>query len=709
MKRCFALATLGLAAATFVLALRADETGTAGKAKPRDAGEIREDVSLREQILARQFNDFVRSLLQLKQRLERSPKMEDRERAVVLGKALDKIQSEGIATRFESLVNYLKEQKLSSVPEITEAKDNAQRLAENLRELLQLLREDTRASKLRDERLRLEELLKKIDTAIVKQRVVQGQTDRGRTDKGELKGNQQEVTRFTGDIARELGKHGQSGDGKDAKGENKDAGKGGQAKSGQAKDAGEAKSGQAKESGKSDGKPGEAKSGDAQAKEGGKPGEGQQAEAKGSKGGDPQAGAKGAKGSKGGEGQAKGNKGGKGGDGQEAQAKDGGKQEKGGIREKAKEGEAQAAQKKEGKGGDQASAKGSQGGKGGQQQASAKPSQGGQKQSGEQKAGGSEGSESKQGQAQSGQSQSGQAQAKSGGDPQSQNKQGPQPPQSAQQQQPNGKKQVEDANYKQHQAEENIAKGQNKPASDKQGEAISDLEKAKKKLEDLLRQIREEELERLLAALEARCRRMLDMQVAVLHGTEQVHKAIEAQPDKKPARENQQASLKLSDDEKDIVLEASKAIEMLESEGSAVAFPEVFQQIREDMKHVQRRLGVVDAGTVTQAIERDIIDTLKEMIEALKKARQELSQNKGGAQPGQPPPNADQKLLDQIAELKMIRSMQLRINARTQTYAREYTGEQAGEARLRQELQNLADRQERVVEVTTRIAKGDNK
>src|SRR5262249_17960927 len=221
-----------------------------------------------------------------------------------------------------------------------------------------------------------------------------------------------------------------------------------------------------------------------------------------------------------------------------------------------------------------------------------------------------------------------------------------------------GKKQVEDAEYKMKKAEEEIAKLKNKEATQEQQQAIDALEKAKKKLEDLLRQLREEELERLLAALQARCEKMLAMQLQVLAGTEGVFKGIDLTPDKKATRDHQQQSLRLSDNEKDIVVEANKAIEMLEAEGSAVAFPEGFQQGRQDMMHVQRRLEITDVGVVTQAIEKDIIDSLKEMIEALKKARQENDNKKSPPSNGQSGPPPDQKLLDQIAELKMIRSLQ---------------------------------------------------
>ena len=155
-------------------------------------------------------------------------------------------------------------------------------------------------------------------------------------------------------------------------------------------------------------------------------------------------------------------------------------------------------------------------------------------------------------------------------------------------------------------------------------------------------------------------------------------------------------------------MEARKAIEILEAEGSAVAFPEVFQQVRDDMIHVQRRLGVSDVGAVTQTIEQDIIDSLKEMIEALKKAKQDLENKKNNPPPpGQPPP--DNKLLELIQELKLIRSMQIRVNTRTLTYGRMYKGEQTSDPRIRQELFNLSERQERIFDVTNRLAKGDNK
>jgi hypothetical protein len=267
-----------------------------------------------------------------------------------------------------------------------------------------------------------------------------------------------------------------------------------------------------------------------------------------------------------------------------------------------------------------------------------------------------------------------------------------------------GKKQVQDANQYQRQAEDQIKKDDKQDASKKQSQAIAKLEEARRKLEEILRQLREEEIERLLAKLEQRCRYMLEIQIEVYDGTVRVDKAIGTNPDKKASRAEEQRALQLSDREEVIVTEANKAIQLLEAEGTAVAFPQMFEQVRDDAKNVARRLGKADVGTVTQVIEQDIIAALKDMIEALKKAQQDM---KGGGQ-SQPGPPQNQKLIDLLAELKMIRAMQVRVNSRTKVYAQKYTGEQASEPDIQKELGELAQRQLKIFDVTNNIAKGKN-
>jgi hypothetical protein len=265
-----------------------------------------------------------------------------------------------------------------------------------------------------------------------------------------------------------------------------------------------------------------------------------------------------------------------------------------------------------------------------------------------------------------------------------------------------------------------------KNKADKAGPNIDDtidkLKQAQKKLEELLKSIREEETERILAALKARCEKMLAMQIAVRDGTVNLEKLVKAHDSQKPDEVDIHKSNELADKEAEIVKEANGAIRIIEAEGSAVAFAEVFKQVREDMIIVQNRLNKADTGVVTVQTENDIIDTLKDMVDALTKA---IKQAK--AQPPQPPkpPGKPPRpgLIDEIAELKMIRAMQEKVNKRTELYGKQYPGEQANvpvgtnvDPKVREhiemiqhELQDLGKRQEKIHKITDDIAKGKNK
>ena len=105
---------------------------------------------------------------------------------------------------------------------------------------------------------------------------------------------------------------------------------------------------------------------------------------------------------------------------------------------------------------------------------------------------------------------------------------------------------------------------------------------------------------------------------------------------------------------------------LLQEEGSSVAFPEAVEQMRDNMLEVAHRLEAADTGDTTQIIEQLIVETLEEMIFALQKEMEKLKQ-----QEGEPPPPGepqDPPLVDLLAELKMIRSLQNQINRLTRAY-----------------------------------------
>ncbi len=243
-------------------------------------------------------------------------------------------------------------------------------------------------------------------------------------------------------------------------------------------------------------------------------------------------------------------------------------------------------------------------------------------------------------------------------------------------------------------------------AADEQEKALAELKLAKAQLEEILRQLREEEVERVLAALESRFRKMLEMQFAVNEGTVRLDSIAEDQRDHDVEIE----SGKLSRKESLITAEADKTLSLLREEGSSVAFPETVGQMREDMDQVAGRLARANVGQITQGIEQDIVKSLEEMIAALQKAQKEQQMRRGGGGHGGGG-NQDQPLLDQIAELKMIRALQMQVNSRTQRYSKLLTdgAEQATEPDLVEALKRLGEREERVYRTTRDIVVGKNR
>lgn len=273
-----------------------------------------------------------------------------------------------------------------------------------------------------------------------------------------------------------------------------------------------------------------------------------------------------------------------------------------------------------------------------------------------------------------------------------------------------GQKDVADAVPNQQQAAKELDKNKRDKAAKEQDEAIAKLTIAKESLEKKLKQDREEELEKLLANLEARINQMLALQTEVYDGTKAVQRAMAANTPPGATRAEVQWSQRLADTETRLVAEADKTLALMASEGSAVAFPQVLDETRKDMVAVRNRLNEARIDSETISIEEDILAALREMLAALKKAqqdqkdRQQQQQQDGGG--GEPPPQA---LIDQLAELKMIRSLQMRVNERTIKYATKFQGEQAEDPLIRNELRDLSDRQEKVRGMMHDIATGKNK
>ena len=265
--------------------------------------------------------------------------------------------------------------------------------------------------------------------------------------------------------------------------------------------------------------------------------------------------------------------------------------------------------------------------------------------------------------------------------------------------------QLKAAQQDMQEAQQQLDQAEREGAARAQREAIKKLEQAKAELERVLRQLREEEMERTLTMLAARFRRMLDAQNKIYEGTVRVDKVPLAQRDHNDEIE----AARLSREESVIVREADRALLLLREEGSSLAFPETVSLMRDDMQQVAQRLGETKVGSFTQQLEQDILEALEETIAALDKAIKDLDKKK--TPPGQSPPAGqptDPPLVDKLSEIKMIRALQMRINRRTQRYGKIIEGEQAETPELLDALAKLAERQQRIYQATVDLSQGRN-
>ena len=266
------------------------------------------------------------------------------------------------------------------------------------------------------------------------------------------------------------------------------------------------------------------------------------------------------------------------------------------------------------------------------------------------------------------------------------------------------KKRLAAAEKRMRAAREKLDQSQRKEARSEQEKAIEELETARAELEEILRQMREEEVERLLVLLEVRVRAMLRAEKAVLAGTDKLATPSQTQSD----RERQLEASRLAREQGLIGNDALKALALVRDDGSAVAIPEALEQVREDSAQAAARLTRGDVGGTTRGILEDIVLSLEEMLGALEKAQREQqskAQNPSGGRPAEP---GEQPLVDKLAELKMIRSLQKRVNTRTKRYAQLLTdgAEQVEEPELFEALDRLAERQKKIERAAHDIATG---
>jgi hypothetical protein len=242
-------------------------------------------------------------------------------------------------------------------------------------------------------------------------------------------------------------------------------------------------------------------------------------------------------------------------------------------------------------------------------------------------------------------------------------------------------------------------------------EAEREMALAKKELEEILRQLREEEIERTLAMLEGRFRQMLERQVRVFESTQKLDQIASEQR----GTDFEIRAGKLSVEQNSIATDAGRALLLLREDGSSVAFPATVDEMHQDMLQIAARLSAAKVGRITIEIEEDVIDTLNYLIEALIKTQMDMERMKqlqmSGQKGGSP---GDKPLVDRLAEIKMLKGLQERIYRRHQRYAKflDDPDDKVGntdDPELQAALMRLANKQAKLMEIARDIVNEKNK
>lgn len=266
---------------------------------------------------------------------------------------------------------------------------------------------------------------------------------------------------------------------------------------------------------------------------------------------------------------------------------------------------------------------------------------------------------------------------------------------------------IRQARRRMQEAQRRLEEAERDGAVEEQQKAIEQLEQAKADLERILRQLREEEMERTLVLLEARLRKMLEAQIEVYEETKKLDGAQDA-----PVHEREIAAARLGRTEQQIARDAERTLLLLREDGSSVAFPEAIEQARRDMITIADRLSRLKTSLITQGLEEDVIASLEETLAAMQQALEQLREQRarGGQQPGGGGGDpGEQPLVAKLAELRMIRALQARVNVRTTRYGALIEGEMAYDDELRTALDELAQRQQRIFQAAHDLDTDENR
>lgn len=248
-------------------------------------------------------------------------------------------------------------------------------------------------------------------------------------------------------------------------------------------------------------------------------------------------------------------------------------------------------------------------------------------------------------------------------------------------------------------AEASFAGRNSGEAGESQGEALESLKSARAKLA--------EEAEKLADRLRAEIKKrtvegliqMLEGQIAIRQSTERLQPRLAEK-----ARSVVNSVVALSQLEAKLISIGDGLTALVEETEFGIALPAALRSVTEAMADVKDRLAKADASDEVIAMEKQVEADLEELIDAIKQLPSKNS-GQGDRQNGGNANDRERELNRLIAELKMVRMLQVKVNRET----KDVDGSRPEDAKalaaaLIQRIETLQGRQEDIHDVTERIA-----
>jgi len=252
---------------------------------------------------------------------------------------------------------------------------------------------------------------------------------------------------------------------------------------------------------------------------------------------------------------------------------------------------------------------------------------------------------------------------------------------------------TQDAQQSMSQAQGQLSQSQSRQAEQKQEKSLEQLDQAKGELEQDLRETETELAEEQLEEIKQQLARIKDGEIEVNKSTAYLQKRRLA---KTFARSDSEKLIFTTDHQKELLGETGQIVKELQ-EGGVKVFTFVLKIAADRMDESSQRLDKQQTDPITQAAQKKAIILLDKLCKALE---EEISNRKkkddgGGGQQGDGQ-QGPAELVPTLAELKMLRMMQVDIKSATSAVGEALKQADAPQAELKAHTKRIGRDQEKV-------------